>query len=118
MYSRNAHGRERGDYRIPDNYGGNAFAPLQSPIPEEKEETPSSEHPVTAMETAEAPAPTEAKPAALFSSLLPPKPSAIGNIFGNIGMEELLILGIILLLSGGEGDDDILLLLMLLLFYK
>ncbi len=105
MYSRSS--RASGDYRIPDNYHGNAFPPIAP------EETQTPEPP-----PAEPEKEPEAKPAVLLSSLLPPKPSGLGGILGNIGTEELLILGIILLLSGSETDDDILLLLILLLFYK
>ncbi len=115
MYSRSATERNKSDYRIPDNYRGNAFSPF---VPQETIQTPESAE-ETELSPKEEPAKeAETKPAVLLSSLLPPKPSGLGGILGNIGTEELLILGIILLLSGSETDDDILLLLILLLFYK
>ena len=40
----------------------------------------------------------------------------LGKLFGGIGFEELLIVGIILLLAQNEGNEDIILLLILLFF--
>ena len=40
----------------------------------------------------------------------------LGKLFGGIGFEELLIVGLILLLSQNEGNEDVILLLILLFF--
>ena len=40
----------------------------------------------------------------------------LGNIFGKIGFEELLIIGLILLIAQNENNEDIIVLLALLLF--
>lgn len=48
---------------------------------------------------------------------LPPKPD-ISHIFGSLGIEDALLLGLILLLSQNEGDDETLALLALLFLYK
>ncbi len=116
--------------RIPDNYSGNAFPgdtltpspPVELPKEAPSEETAPTE-PVSALPVA---APTETKsetPAmkkvSPFSSFLPPRLFGTrGGLLGDIGVEELLIIGILILLSQSETDDDILLLLVLLLFYK
>ncbi len=121
MYSRSASGRGGNDYRIPDNYRGNAFSPLtppQEPLQKEQPEQIGNTQETAPEEQKKAENAIETKPTLLLSSLLPPKPTGLHGILGNIGTEELLILGIILLLSGSETDDDILLLLILLLFYK
>ena len=136
MYSRSQIPKE--PYHIPENYRGNAFrggsatpdipvAPESppEPLPEEPKVEPSDIGEPTAEPTASEQsvpvslAPKKASPS-LLSSLLPPKPKGLGggSILGEIGTEELLIIGIILLLSQNESDDDILLLLLLLLFYK
>ena len=131
MYSRSSNE----PYRIPDNYRGNAFqsgddqpkapvlppetdAACPLPIKEEQADAPSPEKEVE--QSCMAP---KKSPPSLLSTLLPPKPKGFhggtgGGILGDIGTEELLILGIILLLSQNNSDDDILLLLLLLLFYK
>lgn len=40
----------------------------------------------------------------------------IGNLFGSIGFEELLIIGLILLIAQKENNEDIIVLLALILF--
>ena len=132
MYSRSQIPKE--PYHIPENYRGNAFrggsatpdipvAPESppEPLPEEPKTEPSDIGEPTAHEQSVPVSLTPKKaPPSLLSSLLPPKPKGLGggSILGEIGTEELLIIGIILLLSQNESDDDILLLLLLLLFYK
>ena len=54
----------------------------------------------------------------ILTSLLPPKRSQSNGLLSEIGLEELLIVGILILLSQNDADDDILWLLFLLLFYK
>lgn len=126
MYSRSKFSEE--PYHIPENYRGNAFhgssvtpeipiAPPRDPDPPVQE--PSPEPPPPIEEPTPVSAPPKKEPPSLLASLLPPKPKGItGGILGDIGAEELLIIGVILLLSQNDSDDDILLLLLLLLFYK
>lgn len=132
MYTKSNH-REDHTLRIPENYSGNAFhgdasvpSPPIAPIPEsptlpEEESTDIKAHTVPAILPAEqenGEIPTM-KRSAPFSSLLPPRlAGGRGGILGEIGIEELLIIGVLILLSQSETDDDILLLLVLLLFYK
>ena len=123
-------------YRIPENYRGNAFhndtLTPQPPIHIAEETTEDS------LEAQETGIPEQAilpaasasvtvssrggsgpKHASPLSAFLPPRLCAEkSGILGDIGMEELLIIGILLLLSQSEADNDILLLLVLLLFYK
>ena len=54
---------------------------------------------------------------ALLSSFLPPKPGGLG-VLGDIGLEELLLLGLFLLLSQSDSEDDTLMLLALLFLYR
>lgn len=109
--------------RIPENYSGNAFLnneikkddlslAFQKPAQEEYVPQPAEALPVAIDEKK-----TQTHTPAF--SLLPPKiSSSKGGLLGDIGVEELLIIGVLILLSQSETDDDILLLLMLLLFYK
>lgn len=121
MYSK-ANYRDNNDIIIPDNYRGNAFS--SGIIPDEPPiiELPPSEVP-TEPETArevlkEEVIPVKAEHNSFLSSLMPPKVSNPSGILSNIGLEELLIVGVLILLSQNDTDDDILLLLFLLLFYK
>ena len=115
---------EDGEIRIPENYRGNAFGgdsltpipPIEQPMEqtEEVQTLPAVSSPKEEITVAATP-----KKAFPFSSLLPPRCSENrGGLLGDIGVEELLIIGILILLSQSETDDDILLLLVLLLFYK
>ena len=133
MYTRS---RPDGDdtLRIPENYSGNAFhgdslsptppidpLPAESLAPQDEPVNTVSEAQPAAMITAEAVS-EEApvfKKSSPFSALLPPRLMGTrGGLLGDIGIEELLIIGILILLSQSDTDDDILLLLVLLLFYK
>ena len=143
MYSRSNIPKE--PYHIPENYRGNAFhsgsttpeipvAPPLAPDPIPKEDisqaTPSQESapnepaaesaPLPKEENVPVSAPSKKETPTFLSTLLPPKPKGFGGggILGDVGAEDLLIIGIILLLSQNESDDDVLLLLLLLLFYK
>lgn len=101
---------------IPENYRGNAFVD-----PLSKSETVEQSDSV-AQNTAPEPQQTESKHPqhtnALLSSIMPPKVSNPSGILSNIGLEEMLIVGILILLSQSDTDDDVLLLLFILLFYK
>jgi hypothetical protein len=129
MYTRQP---SQGDDRlhIPDNYRGNAFHgdtltpsppieyPQTPPVEEETTEPINDAHP-TVLPVKEQPTEPVFKKASPFSSLLPPRLAGTrGGLLGDIGIEELVIIGVLILLSQSETDDDILLLLVLLLFYK
>lgn len=118
-------------FRIPDNYSGNAFtgdstvpsAPIE-PMPllvplEEASAQEKQEAPITVLPASRDTNDNQTKKGSTLAALLPPKLSSPhGGLLGDVGVEELLIIGILILLSQSEADDDILLLLMLLLFYK
>lgn len=124
--------------RIPENYSGNAFhsdshspsPPIEPPVEPTDAEVPAAEEseasaaskalPVSVALTSESHEDTHiTKKASPFSPLLPPRMlGGRGGLLGDIGIEELLIIGILILLSQSDTDDDILLLLVLLLFYK
>lgn len=124
--------------RIPENYSGNAFhsdshspsPPIDIPTETPETESPPTEEseagtaskslPVSVALTSESHEDTHiTKKASPFSPLLPPRMiGGRGGLLGDIGIEELLIIGILILLSQSDTDDDILLLLVLLLFYK
>ena len=132
MYFRSGFQGQDEPYRIPENYSGNAFPeasdepepPMvipshdEAPLPDSPPDSPPEE----ASDSEETLPPKESRPHAVhtfLSSLLPPKPRGLhGGLLGNVGTEELLILGLLLLLSQNDSDDDVVLLLLLLLFYK
>lgn len=132
MYSKPKSNPEK-EFRIPENYSGNAFqgdnptpsAPIEYPVEapttvtEEVSEESSQPVSLTVLPPNSQKSDEAFKKSSPFSSLLPPRfAGSRGGLLGDIGVEELLIIGILILLSQSETDDDILLLLMLLLFYK
>ena len=133
MYVRPRAEGEGEGIRIPDNYSGNAFhgdsltpAPPVEPITEDTapteqggpDEPPRAVPEVLPEKEIKEHVPVMKK-SSPFSSLLPPKiPGTREGLLGDVGIEELVIIGILILLSQSETDDDILLLLVLLLFYK
>ena len=107
---------------IPENYSGNAFTEMKNEEPSTAVEEKVEEQ-IPVEETAvvlQSPEPAEEKPrqSSFLASLMPPKVSKPSGILNNVGLEELLIVGVLILLSQSDTDDDILLLLFLLLFYK
>ena len=120
------------ELRIPENYSGNAFhgdtmmpappvdPPSESLMPPIEESVAVKEEALPAVVAADPPKDVPVmKRTSPFSSLLPPRLlGSGGGLLGDIGIEELLIIGVLILLSQSETDDDILLLLVLLLFYK
>ena len=121
MYSKSNY-HNRNEIIIPENYRGNAFS--GGLISQEEPETDysSTQEPLEAdvkqEEIKEEIIPVKAEPNSFFASLMPPKVSKPSGILSNIGLEEILIIGVLILLSQSDTDDDILLLLFLLLFYK
>ena len=133
MYSKPKLNQEEA-FHIPENYSGNAFQD-DSTTPSIPVERPAEKPAVILDGTAQSQDATDdalavfspnggkaeriLKKTSPFSSFLPPRlTGSHGGLLGDIGVEELLIIGILILLSQSETDDDILLLLMLLLFYK
>ena len=122
MYSK-ANYRDKNDIIIPENYRGNAFfgrmvdSDTVKASPEENEQEAVSCEPEIREQETQEPS-TNSASNSLLSSLLPPKVSKPSGILSNIGLEEMLIVGVLVLLSQSDADDDILLLLFLLLFYK
>lgn len=122
MYSKPNY-REKNDIIIPENYSGNAFSGgliQEEPISEAhltEEPTEAEAETLKAVEKNEI---ITVKPehSSFLSSLIPPKVSKPSGILSGIGLEELLIIGVLILLTQSDTDDDILLLLFLLLFYK
>ena len=121
MYSKSNY-RDRNEIIIPENYRGNAFSGgLISQEEPEADLSPTQEpHEANLEEEAEKNEviQTKAEHSSFLTSLMPPKVSKPSGILSNIGLEELLIIGVLILLSQSDTDDDILLLLFLLLFYK
>ena len=122
MYSKSNY-RERSDIVIPENYSGNAFfgghiGDVDETPTKEAEEVTASVNEEKAVAVSEPEQSAHKAPQSSFlASLMPPRVSHSSGLF-NIGLEELLIIGVLILLSQSDSDDDILLLLFLLLFYK
>ncbi len=103
---------------IPDNYKGNAFFEENISPKEQISEDTDAQHEKAIEVAKEEVLPPKTEQRSFLSTLMPPKVSKPSGILNNIGLEELLIIGVLILLSQGDSDDDILLLLFLLLFYK
>ncbi|MBQ8849698.1 MAG: hypothetical protein IJ011_05140 [Clostridia bacterium] len=122
MYARQtASGRSARGMNIPANYSGNAFASdtdeaiqnapeySEHDIPSVNEEdTAEVSEPVSAKEIKENEKRTES--AGLFQFF--------GGSSGGIGLEELLILGLVILISQNDTKDDLAFLLLILLFIR
>ena len=116
MYSKPNY-RDKNEIIIPDNYRGNAFTEASpQEIPEHSNNAEENTADKTAVSVPKIE--QEAHQTSFLAPFLPPRVSTPHGIFNNIGLEELLIIGVLILLSQGENDDDVLLLLFLLLFYK
>ena len=116
MYSRQtADSRRSRNLSIPVNYSGNAFREDTADDPSETvTESESSCDPKAVAEPSQAVAIVEREhheggtgPFRLF-----------GSSSGGIGLEELLILGLVFLISQNDAKDDLSFLLLLLLFIK
>ena len=126
MYARQPpQGRFPRPIQLPSNYSGNAFSTEPPDLNEPSEEdsiqdtekvTKTNESQSATIHNSEEPALPTGK---LFSS--PGFRLDLGRLFRSdrgtgIGMEDLLLIGLVLLISQGETKDDLLLLLLLLLF--
>ncbi len=115
MYnSRPRYDRFSNPVNLPENYSGNAFSIGQ------KESVPEVDEEVEPKDI-----PSESEIREEKKEEIPVLPRAerfkldVGRLFhGGIGVEELLIIGLILLIAQSENNDDIILLLALLLFIK
>ena len=103
MYRRES--RYPSEWRVPHNYGGNAF---RSDLPLPPSAAPAAEEAPTEEEYKE----TVAESQNPSLPVLPHRPS---SLLSSIGTEELLLLGLILLTSSSDVHDDTPLLLLLLL---
>lgn len=116
-----------GGFAVPENYSGNAFRESVSAedfvdISEEASAPAEDEEYIEDKETAEVSAEpvhkafeeNHKKGGGLFSRT--GFGFNLGNLFGSIGFEELLIIGLILLIAQNENNEDIIVLLALLLF--
>lgn len=115
MYSRPRYARYSSDFSVPENYSGNAFRDIE----EENVGVSEERSDVAADEASYVEAPAEA----VISTVAEGKKDYgfhfdVGKIFGGIGFEELLIIGLILLMAGGDDNNDIIVFLALLLFIK
>ena len=129
MYSRQQrNGRDEIAVELPRDYSGNAFSPF----------SPRREPPVCASEVVPCEEKREeqceceikeeckeehighcADGECCREDIRPPVLSGIGNLFGgNVGLEELLLLGVIFLIFTDEGlrDSELLICLLLILF--
>lgn len=127
MYMK-SQGTANNTYRVPENYNGNAFhgdseipsPPVIIPI-ETNEDTPSVSQEEPAVPVSFSPSmhePQRNEKHTHLTPFLPPRIGGRGGLLGDVGVEELLIIGLLFLLSQSDSDQDILLLLLLLLFYK
>ena len=122
MYSRQQrNGREEIAVELPRDYSGNAF----SPFPPRREqpacvtEIPRCEEKKEADECEEHPIPTYTERHSPREECRPPVLAGLGSLFGgNIGIEELLLLGVIFLIFADESlrDSELLICLLLILF--
>ena len=132
MYTRVPSGRMPRGMRVPENYAGNAFRayepspprPVSFPIPPQEEAPPPIEEitppptadnaPQEADGAAEAPhTPVSASPSPLGLRL--PFQGLFRSSGLHIGIEELLLIGLILMISQEGKNDDLIWLLILLL---
>lgn len=125
--------------KVPQNYSGNAFGDdfireSEDHIPDDREhlevsgeELALAEEEIieTIEESNRESDNTEKQKESEECSAVPKKRSLFGNagfgfdlgkLFGGIGFEELLIIGLIFLIAQSEGDEDMILLLILLFF--
>ena len=127
MYARQPpQGRFPRPIQLPNNYSGNAFStePIDSTEPlQEPDEPKAGEEPKEIRNQAES---DKKEEPSLSTGKLFPSPGFrldLGRLFrsdrgAGLGMEDLLLIGLILLISQGETKDDLLLLLLLLLFIQ
>ena len=129
MYSRQQrNGREEIAVELPRDYSGNAFSPFpprrEPPVCateithcEEKRESERVCEGTDEREDRPAPACVEKHPQR--EECRPPMLAGLGSLFGgNIGLEELLLLGVIFLIFADESmrDSELLICLLLILF--
>jgi hypothetical protein len=123
MYSRpNRRNTHHGEIELPRDYSGNAFMPFPDPpvLAGIREE---NEHKRAQVKENECPCCNECDNAEAEQATLPvctdrPKLSGLGGLFdGELGLEELLLLGVIFLLfsDSSHRDNELLIALLLIL---
>ncbi len=131
MYrSRPRYSRYTSEFELPKNYSGNAFAKDSDLRVAPMVDEPEYEEVNDEMENFANEAREEAGANSIPTSVSVGndrksvhKPTGfgfdLGRLFGGqMGFEELLIIGLILLMAQNEGNDDVIVLLILLLFIK
>ena len=114
MYSRTQH-RDLRDFRLPEHYSGVAFDRAR-PLAVRQPEACADGLPAAGIPSVPAPKPMSSPVPVPEEENAPPVTEVKGEgLFGGIGTEELLLLGIIFLLAQRPGEDDTILLLLLLL---
>lgn len=118
MYARQpSENRYSRNMNIPSNYSGNAF---RQDTPTEEIEAPEEVGEIDAPQNIQPLPSDETLPA--YKAESSDTAAGIGRLLGRggggIGLEELLIIGIVILLSQGEVKDDLAFLLLLLLFIQ
>ncbi len=118
MYSRSQH--RTADFRLPEHYSGVAFDRAHPPIPRQPAAIADGLPQLPAERPTHSPEPRPAPAPAQEIEKKPPPDTEVGGVglFGGIGGEELLLLGIIFLLAQRPGEDDTILLLLLLLLRR
>lgn len=119
MYSRqNRNPRVDVSVELPRDYRGNAFSTFQNYAPEPPEECHEPEHKEECHEEEK----DQERCECALCEQKPPKASLLGGLSGilggNIGLEELLLLGVIFLIFSDDSlrDNELLICLLLILF--
>ncbi|MBO5702228.1 MAG: hypothetical protein J6S71_07290 [Clostridia bacterium] len=119
MYSRqNRNPRADVSVDLPRDYSGSAFSPFQNFPPEPHAECHEPEHREECREEEKC----EEKCECAVCEQKPPQSSLLGGLSGllggNIGLEELLLLGVIFLIFSDDSlrDNELLICLLLILF--
>ena len=120
MYTRHSQGtKSNREINLPGNYGGTAFRKDSIPEADETHELYSDEYDDTQEKSLATVSLSEQEQIREDKNAIPTFSNRLFPKEGGIGLEELLILGIILLVSqNSENDDDLSLLLLLLLFIR
>ncbi len=115
-------GRSSERISIPGNYGGSAFSEkelFEKSSEAEKDEVQIKEKECSAPDFEECCSPKSTPSDA--PTLLPcprHESKAKNSLFGDLGHEELILIGLILLLSQSDCDNDIVFILLFLLLFK
>ena len=115
-------GRGSDKISIPGNYGGSTFSEkdlFEKIAPEQKDEKSRKEKECTEHEDEKSCSQKDPPPDE--GTLLPcscPSTNTKNTLLGDLGLEELILIGLILLLSQNDCDNDIVFILLFLLLFK